>query len=380
MDHLPRAIERLQGRNRRPEEAELAVVVVLEDRHLVLVGEREELAAAGVAHHRSRGALRRRCRVDELHPPRLEHAGQLRGLEPLLVDPDADKVRLARREGERGAEVSRLLHHHRVTGIDERVRRGVDSLLGSVHHGDVARLAFDAPRDQVADDLPAEREPAERVEVNGERGKAPGDRARECATHVVHGEGVGGDLTPTEIEADRRASLRQDHAARELEHPRPERKESRPGEAPPALGWVRGPRHAGTRRPCGNEGALADVGRERAVDDQRVVRLTHRRLAETEGRRELARRRELGAGSEPSRLDEPAEVGLELPEHRLGARAIGTEGKVEHSARTLDRANRTVKDQLAANAIDFPAGQSARGAQSVVIAPGVGAKRAFSSV
>ena len=149
MDHLPRVIEPLQRRNRRPVEAELAVVVVLEDRHLVLVGEREELAAAGVAHHRSRGALRRRCRVDELHPPRLEHAGQLRGLEPLLVDPDADKVRLARREGERGAEVSRLLHHHRVTGIDERVRRGVDSLLGSVHHGDVARLARPSHRDVV---------------------------------------------------------------------------------------------------------------------------------------------------------------------------------------------------------------------------------------
>ena len=143
---------------------------------------------------------------------------------------------------------------------------------------------------------------------------------------------------------------------------------------------MRGPRHAGTRRPCGNEGALADVGRERAVDDQRVVRLTHGRSAEAEGSRQLARRGELGAGSKPSRLDERAEVGLELPEHRLGARAIGTEGKVEHSARTLDRANRTVKDQLAANAIDFPAGQSARGAQSVVIAPGVGAKRAFSSV
>ena len=93
---------------------------------------------------------------------------------------------------------------------------------------------------------PAEREPAERVEVNGERGKAPGDRARECATHVVHGEGVGGDLTPTEIEADRRVSLRGEHAARELEHPRPERKESRPREAPPALGRceVRGTRAA----------------------------------------------------------------------------------------------------------------------------------------
>ena len=122
---------------------------------------------------------------------------------------------------------------------------------------------------------------------------------------------------------------------------------------------MRGSRHAGGRGPRGDEGALADVGRERAVDDQRVVRLTHGRSTEAEGSRQLARRGELGAGSKPSRLDERAEVGVELPEHRLGPGAIGTEGKVEHAGRTLDRANRTVKDQLAANAIDFPAGQSA---------------------
>ena len=64
VDHLAGAIEGLQRRDRRAFVAQLAVVVVLEDRHLVLVGEREQRPPARVAHDRRRSgsAPRASCR------------------------------------------------------------------------------------------------------------------------------------------------------------------------------------------------------------------------------------------------------------------------------------------------------------------------------
>jgi len=78
---------------------------------------------------------------------------------------------------------------------------------------------------------------------------------------------------------------------------------------------------------------LPDVRRREAGVDQILVREAHRRAAEIEGRRELARRRQLRSGGDAIGLDETAKMQRQLPIHRLGGVAIRGEDDVEHEVR-----------------------------------------------
>src|SRR5207245_3337768 len=117
VDHLTGGIDALQRRERRAAIAKLAVVVVLEDRRLVAVGELEKLAAAPLRECDAGRALGRRRHVDELCRTDGEEPRQLLCPKPLVIDADADQIGGGCPEGERRTEVARLFEDDRVAWV-----------------------------------------------------------------------------------------------------------------------------------------------------------------------------------------------------------------------------------------------------------------------
>src|SRR5262249_37609086 len=113
------------------------------------------------AHPDPRGALGRRRDVDELHAAHAQDARELIGPDALGVDPHPEQVGAAALEGQRGAEVARLLHRDGVARVDQRARREIDRVLEAADDGDVVRRAGDAAAGEVARDLAPQGRPAE---------------------------------------------------------------------------------------------------------------------------------------------------------------------------------------------------------------------------
>ena len=219
------------------------------------------------------------------------------------------------------ARIRRLLDGHEVAGVEERPGDEVEPLLGAVDDEDLLGAGLETEAQQVAGQEFAQRGVAARGIVLQQLPPLLADHAVEHAA-----EGVGGE----------EAAVR--HAPRERDQAG-----SGPRAAAPvltaarvrrddlgALGQEAGPveaRRGGAGRLrrghlVRHEGALPHVRARPAPRHQLVIGEGHRRPIDAEVPRQLARRGQLGAGSQEALADQALDVELDLARQREPTRPI----------------------------------------------------------
>ena len=177
VEHPPGPVQPVERLQRAVGVAVLGVVVVLDDGHVVLLGEGEEGPTPGQAHGRPGRRLVRRRRVEEAHVGRD------------LVDEDALVV-----DGHRGdlhahgppevpdRGVARLLDRDVVAGSEQDPGHEVDGLLGAGGDDQVLGRCLDAPRAADPVGQGAAAVPSARRGRRSSRGPVGGRRPRTDAT------------------------------------------------------------------------------------------------------------------------------------------------------------------------------------------------------
>ncbi len=130
--HPARSIETVQWLERAIGVAEFRVVVVLDDRRVVPVGERQQGASSAEAHGDPAGRLVRRGGVDDLHL-----RGDLIDDDALTVDRYRHHAQADRLEQQPHRWVAGILHGDRVTGTQHRAHDEVHRLLRTRRHEDL---------------------------------------------------------------------------------------------------------------------------------------------------------------------------------------------------------------------------------------------------
>ena len=167
------SIEPMQWLERAIGVPELRVVVVLDDRGVVPVGERQQRAPPGEAHGDPARRLVRRGGVDDLHV-----RGDLVDDDAFAVDRDGHDAQADRFEQQPHGRVAGILHGDRVTGPQHRADDEMDGLLRARRHDDLVGVddhatgPADPPRQHVA-----QRGETRRLAVAGQRSMQRGRRA-----------------------------------------------------------------------------------------------------------------------------------------------------------------------------------------------------------
>ena len=174
--------------------AELRVVVVLDDRGVVPVGERQQRAPSGEAHGDPARRLVRRGGVDDLHV-----RGDLIDDDAFAVDRDRHDAQADRFEQQPHGRIAGILHGDRVTGPQHRADDEMDGLLRARRHDDLVGVDDHAarPADPPGEHLPERLEPGG-LAVAGERSM---QRRRRAPSPLVGREERGVRLPAAEVDA-----------------------------------------------------------------------------------------------------------------------------------------------------------------------------------
>ncbi len=304
---------RLERLERPLGEPELAVVVVLDHRDPVPVGELEQRPAPGRRQRRPERELVRRRRE---HQPGL--VGDRVDHQSVAVDGHRDHGRAVRREQLARERVAGILDSHQVARLEQHPGDQVESLLGAVGDQHVVGLGGHAAGvREVADDRPAQ------VGVAG--GVGVGAGAVRADPHL------GGDQPPPGVEREQRRVGDADpevvrrRRALAADRQRPERP------ARPRVDGARRPRGRGRGGEVGDVGAGADPGVEEALRDQPLVRRRDGVAGHAEVARQRPARRQPVAHVEPAGADRLQE----RPVDRAGPVTPGVEVDGQIHIRTL---------------------------------------------
>jgi hypothetical protein len=167
IDDAAVGVDALQGRRRLVAVVEFAVIVVLDDHRVRLVGRLQERQPPRQAHHVAKGLLVRRGNEGEAEMGCLGKA--VLDAETLRVDPDGDRIGADGDKGVARADGTRVLEPDRFARIDQHAADQGKGALGAVRDEDLLRIALDAARGvELAGDRPAQRRVAEGFAVAGD--------------------------------------------------------------------------------------------------------------------------------------------------------------------------------------------------------------------
>ena len=139
----------IQGRRCAARPHQIGVALILEDRHAVLLCQRDHLVPPVQRHHGPGRVLDRRDGVDEFGPHPLglqirEDAFQRIHFDAVFIHRHGDDLRPRRRKTGNRTRVTKLLQQHRVAGIKEQPRDHIDRLAGPCGDQHIVRRRIDA--------------------------------------------------------------------------------------------------------------------------------------------------------------------------------------------------------------------------------------------
>ena len=156
-DHPVAVVERLDRRGAAAAVVEVAVGIVLEDRHAMAARDVVDRPLARLAHAHARRVLEARDGVDELGPHVRQHRLQGVGAHALLVHRHRHVVGLVRVEGLQRPEEGRVADDDLVARVEEELGDHVERLLRSRGDQDLALAGGDALLGQVGRQQAAQR-------------------------------------------------------------------------------------------------------------------------------------------------------------------------------------------------------------------------------
>ncbi len=216
---MPSAPVRGDRRRRRAVVPEIAVRVVLDDRHAgIAAAARGELGAPARADRAAARVLEVRQRVEEARAggARRELAGQ----RPAVVAGDADELGLVRNERLQRAEVGRRLDGDAAAGVDQHLADEVEPLLRAGRDQHLRRAHRDALARHLGGDPFAQRREAFARGVLQRLARRVAQHPRRRLAHRLDRKGVGRGQAAGERDDPRQLGELQDLADRRRVHSR----------------------------------------------------------------------------------------------------------------------------------------------------------------
>ncbi|MNX72392.1 hypothetical protein D3C86_1037460 [compost metagenome] len=199
-------------------EDKLAVGIVLDEQHVVALGDRDDLLATRVGEAGARRVLEARDDVDELgaHRRGRKHVLERLGDHALVIRFDHQVLGLVGVEGLEGAEVGGALHDHQIARIEQDLRHQVQGLLRPRGHQDL--LAAGGEGKGRGDEGAQGLDPFGRRVLQG-GGAVLAERRFAALLHGLEGEELGGGQAACERDDVRLLGQLEDLTDRRALHP-----------------------------------------------------------------------------------------------------------------------------------------------------------------
>ncbi len=324
VDHPAIAIEALEGRERPPGVAVLAVVVVLEHEAAGRARPLQELEAALQAHRDPERELVRGRDRDQ--PRRRLEAAALDHAQTLVIDRHRHRSRPGREQHGPGRRVARLLDPDRIAGVDQHPGGEVERLLGARDHDHLLRAAGDRPRArQIVGDRLTERPVAGRVAADQEGTPGSAPATREQARPIIERELLEFGHAGREGARPRAAAVQPGEAGAA------ERRPGSLGTAVRALSGLRARARHHRRQTVRDERAGADPAVDVALGVQLLERRHHGVARDRELTRQPPGRRQPHPRPQRAVQDGVADREVDLAMQRLGGGAFDLERRGERA-------------------------------------------------